>query len=84
MSNPKKLIRKAKTLKDSGDYASALEIYKTILRSYPENKEARQGLADLSKFDKESTSNLEDENQNSSHLDEILSWIFNSNPWIFN
>ena len=79
MSNPKKLIRKAKALKDSGDYISALEIYKTILRSYPKNKEAIQGLADLSKFNKEPISNLENENQNSSHVDEISSWIFNSN-----
>ena len=83
MSNPKKLIRKAKALKDSGDYISALEVYKTILRSYPKNKEAIQGLADLSKFNKEPNSNLENENENenenSSHVDEISSWIFNSN-----
>ena len=79
MSNPKKLIRKAKALVNRGDYSYALEVYKTILRSYPKNKEAKQGLADLSEFDKESTSNLEDENENSSHPGEIASWILKSN-----
>ena len=79
MSNPKKLIRKAKALMNSGDYSSALEVYKTILRSYPKNKEAKQGLTDLSRAHKESTSNFEDENENSSHFGEMSSSIFNSN-----
>ena len=35
----------------SGEVISASEAYKSILSIYPQNKEAKQGLADLSKTD---------------------------------
>ena len=79
MLNPKKLIRKAKVLTNSGDYLSALEIYKSILSVYPQNKEAKQGFLDLSKTDKDSTLRLESENENDHNQGAISSWLFRSN-----
>ena len=79
MRNPKKLIRKARALKISGDYASALEIYKSILNLYPRNKEAKQGVSELAKMDEVSISSLESGSEKYNDLKETSSWIIRSN-----
>ena len=81
MLNVRLLLKKAKKLLNEGDFSASEEIYKSILKTYPKNKSAVEGLSILydasPNFSQDSNSNNTIEETNTEISSLLASYGFN-------